>query len=185
MSKMGFIISIIALLAVLGLGIALLFSGNKKGVVNAPNQPAITTENPAVKNPAPTPADKEQAPAKVQAPENAKPATDTSGFKIEVLKEGTGTRVTKDGDGISVNYTGTLIDGTKFDSSYDRNQPFKFDLGMGEVIKGWDQGLIGMKVGEIRKLTVPPSLGYGSQAMGDKIPANSTLIFQVELLSIL
>ena len=117
------------------------------------------------------------------------PKTDTkptaTDLKIEVLKQGTGTVVTKVGDMISVHYTGTLADGTKFDSSLDRGTPFKFDLGAGQVIKGWDQGLTGMKVGEKRRLTVPPSLGYGDQAMGTKIPANSTLIFEVELLEIL
>jgi len=102
-------------------------------------------------------------------------------LKIEVLKAGTGDRVTKEGDGISVNYLGTLTDGTKFDSSYDRNQAFTFDLGAGQVIKGWDQGLIGMKLGEKRKITIPASLGYGDRAIG-KIPANSTLIFEVELV---
>ncbi len=87
------------------------------------------------------------------------------------------------GKTVSVNYTGTLTDGTKFDSSYDRNQPFDFQLGAGQVIKGWDQGVAGMKVGGKRKLVIPPGLGYGAQANG-KIPANSTLIFEVELLSV-
>jgi FKBP-type peptidyl-prolyl cis-trans isomerase len=87
------------------------------------------------------------------------------------------------GKTVSVNYVGTLTDGTKFDSSYDRNQPFDFQLGAGQVIKGWDQGVVGMKVGGKRKLVIPPDLGYGSSANG-KIPANSTLIFEVELLSV-
>lgn len=119
--------------------------------------------------------------------EEVKPEENTSvpELKIETLKAGTGDRVTKVGDGISVHYTGTLIDGTKFDSSLDRGEPFRFDLGAGQVIKGWDQGLVGMKVGEKRKLTIPPGLGYGAQAVGNKIPANSTLIFEVELLEII
>jgi FKBP-type peptidyl-prolyl cis-trans isomerase len=87
------------------------------------------------------------------------------------------------GKKISVNYVGTLADGTKFDSSYDRNQPFEFTLGAGQVIAGWDQGVAGMKVGGKRKLVIPPSLGYGSQANGS-IPANSTLTFEVELLAV-
>ncbi|HRY60365.1 MAG TPA: FKBP-type peptidyl-prolyl cis-trans isomerase [Patescibacteria group bacterium] len=112
-------------------------------------------------------------------------AAEATELKIEVLKQGTGDEVTKVGDGVSVNYTGTLVDGTKFDSSYDRGTPFKFDLGAGQVIKGWDQGLIGMKVGEIRKLTIPPSLGYGATGAGSKIPPNATLIFEVELMEII
>jgi len=87
------------------------------------------------------------------------------------------------GKTVTVNYVGTLDDGTKFDSSYDRNQPFDFALGAGQVIKGWDQGVVGMKVGGKRKLVIPPDLGYGGTANG-KIPANSTLTFEVELLGV-
>ena len=87
------------------------------------------------------------------------------------------------GDTVSVHYVGTLTNGTVFDSSYSRNQPFTFRVGVGQVIAGWDQGIPGMKVGGKRRLTIPPSLGYGNQAVGS-IPANSTLIFDVELLSI-
>ncbi len=87
------------------------------------------------------------------------------------------------GDTVTVNYVGTLANGTKFDSSYDRGQPFTFRLGAGQVIAGWDQGVVGMRVGGKRRLTIPPSLGYGGQANGP-IPANSTLIFEIELLSI-
>ena len=86
---------------------------------------------------------------------------------------------------VSVNYVGTLLDGKKFDSSYDRNQPFSFVLGTGQVIKGWDEGVAGMKIGGKRKLIIPPALAYGDQNIGDGlIPANSTLIFEVELLGI-
>jgi peptidylprolyl isomerase len=87
------------------------------------------------------------------------------------------------GDTVTVHYLGTLVNGTKFDSSYDRNQPFTFRIGAGQVIAGWEQGVPGMRVGGKRRLTVPPSLGYGSQAQGS-IPPNSTLVFDIELLSI-
>jgi len=87
------------------------------------------------------------------------------------------------GKSVTVNYVGTLTNGTKFDSSYDRNQPFVFTLGSGQVIKGWDEGVVGMKVGGKRKLVIPPELGYGSQAQAS-IPANSTLVFEVELVSV-
>ena len=103
-------------------------------------------------------------------------------LQIEALKEGTG-EPAKAGDKVSVHYTGTLEDGTKFDSSVDRGAPFPFTLGAGEVIQGWEKGVLGMKVGEKRKLVIPPALGYGSYANGP-IPANSTLIFEVELISI-
>jgi FKBP-type peptidyl-prolyl cis-trans isomerase len=103
--------------------------------------------------------------------------------KMEDLKVGTGKEV-KPGDTISVNYKGTLTNGKQFDSSYDRNTPFETKIGVGAVIKGWDEGIVGMKVGGKRKLTIPPSLGYGSAGAGSSIPPNSTLIFEVELLSI-
>ncbi len=109
--------------------------------------------------------------------------TENQQLKGEILKEGSGQQQTKAGDKIAVHYTGTLTNGTKFDSSVDRGQPFTFTLGAGQVIKGWDQGLLGMKVGEIRKLIIPPSFGYGAQVQGP-IPPNSTLIFEVELLEI-
>lgn len=104
--------------------------------------------------------------------------------KLEIVDEivGNGT-VAVSGKSVTVNYLGTLTDGTKFDSSYDRNEPFTFNLGVGEVIKGWDEGVSGMKVGGKRKLTIPPSLGYGESDLGI-IPPNSTLIFEVELLDV-
>ncbi|GMX58450.1 MAG: hypothetical protein MCSN_1040 [Candidatus Microsyncoccus archaeolyticus] len=104
-------------------------------------------------------------------------------LKTEIMEEGNGQEV-KSGDTISVHYTGYLENGTKFDSSLDRGEPFEFQIGLGQVIQGWEQGLIGMKVGEKRKLTIPPELGYGSSGAGGVIPPNATLIFEVELLEI-
>lgn len=103
-------------------------------------------------------------------------------LKIEEIKKGSGKEATT-GKTVTVHYTGTLSDGKKFDSSLDRGQPFSFQLGIGQVIKGWDQGLIGMKVGGKRKLTIPPELAYGNRDVAS-IPANSTLIFDVELLDV-
>jgi FKBP-type peptidyl-prolyl cis-trans isomerase FkpA len=100
----------------------------------------------------------------------------------EDIKVGTG-EAAKTGDAVTVHYTGTLTDGKKFDSSRDRKAPFTFTLGEGKVIKGWEQGILGMKVGGERKLTIPASLGYGASGYGP-IPGNATLIFDVELLKI-
>lgn len=104
-------------------------------------------------------------------------------LEIKTTQEGTGDRVVKAGDTISVHYTGKLVDGTKFDSSLDRGTPFEFTVGAGMVIQGWEQGFIGAKVGEKRTLTIPAELGYGSRGAGT-IPPNSTLIFDVEVVSI-
>lgn len=104
-------------------------------------------------------------------------------LKIEDLVKGTGAEA-KSGNFVTVNYKGTLVDGTKFDSSYDRGEPFSFNLGSGQVIKGWDLGVLGMKVGGKRKLTIPSDLGYGTRGAGNLIPPNSTLVFEVELLKV-
>lgn len=106
-----------------------------------------------------------------------------SGLKIEELLEGDGAAV-EAGQRVAVHYTGWLIDGSKFDSSVDRGQPFEFSLGRGMVIRGWDEGVAGMKIGGKRKLTIPPQLGYGAQGAGGVIPPNATLVFEVELLGI-
>ena len=104
-------------------------------------------------------------------------------MQIEVLKSGDGVEATA-GQNVSVHYTGWLTDGTKFDSSVDRGRPFEFPLGAGRVIRGWDEGVAGMKVGEKRKLTIPPHMGYGAGGAGRVIPPNAVLVFEVELLGV-
>ncbi len=113
---------------------------------------------------------------------------ENNNLKIEVLEVGSG-REAKEKDKLTVHYTGWLEDGTKFDSSYDRNNPFVFTLGINQVIKGWDKGMEGVKVGGKRKLIIPPSLAYGESGMKNQlgeyiIPPNSTLTFEVEVLNI-
>jgi FKBP-type peptidyl-prolyl cis-trans isomerase FkpA len=109
--------------------------------------------------------------------------TTASGLKYVDLIVGTG-REAAAGALVSVHYTGWLTNGTKFDSSVDRREPFSFPLGGGKVIRGWDEGVAGMKVGGKRKLIIPPQLGYGSRGAGGVIPPNATLVFDVELLEI-
>lgn len=103
-------------------------------------------------------------------------------LKITVLKEGDG-KIAKNNDKIKVHYTGWLVDGTKFDSSLDRGEAFEFVLGIGQVIQGWDQGVLGMKEGEIRRLEIPSQMAYGERDLGT-IPANSDLNFEVQLLEV-
>lgn len=113
----------------------------------------------------------------------AEETTTPSGLKYVELAVGEG-EAAKAGDRVQVHYTGWLLDGTKFDSSVDRGQPFVFPLGAGRVIRGWDEGVAGMKPGGKRKLVIPPDLGYGDRGAGGVIPPNATLVFEVELLKI-
>lgn len=118
-----------------------------------------------------------------ETPNMTAAATPSAGLKIEDQKVGNGAEAVA-GKTISVHYTGWLTNGRKFDSSVDRGQPFTFQLGQGQVIRGWDEGFAGMKVGGKRKLTIPPEMGYGARGAGAVIPPNSTLVFEVELLGV-
>lgn len=109
--------------------------------------------------------------------------TTASGLVIDDITIGDGATATA-GQYVSVHYTGWLTDGSKFDSSKDRNEPFEFGLGQRQVIAGWDEGVQGMQVGGVRKLTIPPQLGYGARGAGGVIPPNATLVFEVELLAV-
>ena len=158
------IIAPIAILIVVGIGFYYLSKYyNKKDMENA----KALSQNNQIQNSNP----------------NLKTEVETISVKIKTLKEGAGAPA-KNGDKLSMHYVGTLENGKKFDSSRDRGTPFEFTLGTGEVIKGWDVGILGMKVGEIRRLTIPPELGYGARGAGSLIPPNATLIFEVELLKI-
>jgi peptidylprolyl isomerase len=116
-------------------------------------------------------------------PDTVKAVTTASGLKYVDVKVGNGASPVK-GKQVKVHYTGTLESGKKFDSSVDRNQPFSFVIGVGQVIPGWDEGVMSMKVGGKRKLTIPSKLGYGAAGAGGVIPPNATLLFDVELLDV-
>jgi FKBP-type peptidyl-prolyl cis-trans isomerase len=125
---------------------------------------------------------KEAAPSpNATVPSSGATITTASGLQYVILQEGTGDGVTA-GKKVTVHYTGWLTNGTKFDSSLDRGRPFDFNLGIGQVIKGWDEGVQGMKVGEKRKLMIPSALGYGARGAGGAIPPNADLVFEVTLL---
>jgi FKBP-type peptidyl-prolyl cis-trans isomerase len=147
------------------------------GTPSAQAPTAPTSSQPQAAAPAPATAATSAAPASpgVTAPVTA--------LKIVDKTVGTGPAA-KAGDLVTVDYTGWLTDGTKFDSSLDSGKPFQFTLGNGEVIAGWDQGVAGMQVGGVRTLTIPPSLGYGANGANGVIPPNATLVFEVKLLKI-
>jgi peptidylprolyl isomerase len=149
--------------------------------VQAP--PVATPPAPGQTVPIPVPATPEKPAETPAKPESKKMTTTPSGLQYEDITEGTGDSPVK-GKVVTVHYTGTLEDGTKFDSSRDRSAPFKFTIGVGQVIKGWDEGVATMKVGGRRKLIIPASLGYGASGAGGVIPPNATLIFDVELLGV-
>jgi FKBP-type peptidyl-prolyl cis-trans isomerase len=149
------------------------------------SQPAaVTTTQSAADRVSPPPIGATQpTTAATLQPTTPQPGVTVTTLQIDDTKVGTGD-VAVAGKGVTVHYTGWLTDGTKFDSSKDRGTPFQFQLGGGQVIKGWDQGVAGMKVGGVRKLTIPPELGYGARGAGGVIPPNATLVFEVELLGV-
>jgi FKBP-type peptidyl-prolyl cis-trans isomerase len=150
---------------------------------------AVSAAGCGAKTESTTPSSQEPAQTEPAAPQQAAPAApaptaqDVTELKVEDLTVGKGAEA-KNGDLVTVHYTGWLTDGTKFDSSVDKGQPYQFTLGAGKVIPGWDEGVAGMKVGGKRKLTIPPDMGYGAQGAGGVIPPNATLVFEVELLGI-
>jgi FKBP-type peptidyl-prolyl cis-trans isomerase FkpA len=145
-------------------------------------KPAVTTTNPSAAD-AVSPPPIAATPQPAAAAAAPQPGAIVTELKIEDTKVGTGDEAVT-GKSVTVHYTGWLTDGTKFDSSKDRGQPFTFQLGGGQVIKGWDQGVVGMKVGGVRKLTIPASMGYGDRGAGGVIPPGATLVFEVELLGV-
>ncbi|MEC4982972.1 MAG: FKBP-type peptidyl-prolyl cis-trans isomerase [Oscillatoria sp. PMC 1068.18] len=169
----------LAAIAVFGLFlvVSVVLNNNAGNVVTANTDSPVTTEVPSDRTVA------DAANTQLQDINMDEAITTGSGLKYVEIQEGTGS-TPKPGQTVVVHYTGTLEDGTKFDSSRDRGSPFSFKIGVGQVIKGWDEGVGMMKEGGRRKLIIPPELGYGSRGAGGVIPPNATLIFDVELLEI-
>jgi peptidylprolyl isomerase len=145
-------------------------------------QIAMNTDKPAAASKPTTTTNKPMSDAPQKTTET-EVVTTASGLKYQEVKAGTGDSPAT-GQTVEVHYTGTLENGTKFDSSRDRGQTFKFQIGVGQVIKGWDEGVGSMKVGGRRNLIIPPNLGYGERGAGGVIPPNATLLFDVELIGI-
>ena len=161
-----FIFLVVGVVAIL-IGVGIYFLSNK----TSDNQPLATEDLQATIESTSEPVASDSA------------TTNMNDLKIEDITVGTGAEAVA-GKKITVNYSGTLTDGTKFDSSYDRGTPFSFTLGVGEVIQGWDKGFTGMKIVGKAKLTIPSEFGYGANGAGGVIPPNATLIFEVELLKV-
>lgn len=154
-----------------------------------PSDPARAGDTPTKTLVVPQPS---ADPGETSEPEDAQAATPeratrsyvtASGLRIEELRTGSGA-IAEAGRRVRLHYVGTLTDGTVFDSSRARNEPMEIDIGKGHLIKGFEEGVLGMRVGDVRRLTIPPDLGYGDRRVGDKIPANSILVFEVELLEV-
>ena len=176
----NFITGIIFIAVVLGLGA--LFIAQQTSQKNPLDNKITSSATPA---PTPTPTiqiTQTPQPTAQNSTQSGTMVTMSDGLQTQDLTVGNG-KEAKAGDTVTVNYLGTLENGTKFDSSYDRNQPFTTQIGVGAVIKGWDEGIPGMKIGGKRKLIIPAQLGYGAQSAGT-IPPNSVLVFEVELLGI-
>jgi FKBP-type peptidyl-prolyl cis-trans isomerase FkpA len=178
--KRGSTTAVFAFLIVLGTGCAKLTEPPKEEPIQI--EPAASAAPAQQPSAAPSAKPAETATAKPAQPNEAAPPSDEK-LVTKDLVVGKGAEA-KTGDTVKVHYVGTLTDGKEFDSSKKHNEPFVFELGAGRVIKGWDQGVAGMKVGGKRKLTVPPSLGYGARGSPPVIPPGSTLIFEVELLEV-
>jgi peptidylprolyl isomerase len=177
----NFVTGIVFIAIVLGLG-ALFIQQQTSQKNPLENSKIISSATPAL-TPVITPQiTQAPQPAEQNSSQSGTMVTMSDGLKIQDLKVGEG-KEAKVGDTVTVNYLGTLENGAKFDSSYDRNQAFTTQIGVGAVIKGWDEGIPGMKIGGKRKLIIPAKLGYGAQSAGT-IPPNSLLIFEVELLGI-
>jgi peptidylprolyl isomerase len=168
----GIFLSVVLMLVCVGVLVFTQISGQKDAAIG----------NSSLAQPTTTVTPENNTPIKSNTMSEANAVTTASGLKYIELEEGTGA-IPQTGQTVEVHYTGTLTDGTKFDSSRDRNQTFKFKIGTGQVIKGWDEGVISMKVGGRRQLIIPSELGYGARGAGGVIPPNSTLIFDVELIS--